>query len=99
MINNMKPLSLGEVKELLANAEEQKEVSGYLKKFGKLNKEKAISLEEELRQLNNSKIKEDYLVKIVDFLPKDQEGLLKIFNDISLDEKEINEILEIVKKY
>ena len=71
----------------------------YLKKFGKLSEADAKKLSEEIKGLGNLKMKEEYLVKIVDFLPKDAEDLNKIFHDISLDEKEINEILEIVKKY
>ena len=49
--------------------------------------------------MNNPKIREDSLVKIVDLLPKDAESVNKIFNDISLDEKEVNEILAIVKEH
>lgn len=99
MILNMKHLNLAEVKEIVKDIDEKKDVKDYLKKFGKLSKEKAEKLAEELRTLGNAKIKEEYLVKIVDFLPKDAEELNKIFHDISLDEKEINEILEIIKKY
>ena len=99
MILNMKHLSLAEVKEIVKDIDEKKDVKDYLKKFGKLSKEKAEKLDEELRTLGNAKIKEEYLVKIIDFLPRDAEELNKIFHDISLDEKEINEILEIIKKY
>ena len=99
MILNMKHLNLAEVKEIVKDIDEKKDVKDYLKKFGKLSKEKAEKLNEELRTLGNAKIKEEYLVKIIDFLPRDAEELNKIFHDISLDEKEMNEILEIIKKY
>ena len=45
------------------------------------------------------KLKEEHIVKIIDFLPETSEDLNKIFSDVSLDEKEINEILEIVRRY
>jgi DNA-directed RNA polymerase subunit F len=39
------------------------------------------------------------MIKIVDFLPENAEEVNKIFNEVSLNEEEINKILEIVKKY
>jgi DNA-directed RNA polymerase subunit F len=98
MIMDMKPLNLAEVKELVGN-NENKDILDYLKKFGKLKSEDAVKLSKDLRGLDNLKMKDEHIVKIVDFLPKDAEDLNKIFNDISLDEKESNEILEIIKNY
>jgi len=70
-----------------------------MKRFGKLTRKKADELADEIRKLDNLKIKEEDIVKIVDFLPKDVEELNKIFKDISLDEKEANDVLKIVGKY
>ena len=95
----MKPLSLAEVKELAGNLDEKKELRDYFKKFGKLNKKDTVKLVEELKSLGNLKLKEEFIVKIVDFLPKNSEDLNKIFTDVSLDEKETDEILNIVKNY
>lgn len=95
----MNPLSLAQVKELSGDLEERKNLETYLKKFCKINKEKAEALMEELKALDNAKMKEEFIVKIIDFLPKDLEELNKIFKEVSLDEKEANDILEIIKKY
>lgn len=95
----MKPVHLADVKELAGEVEEKKNLKDYLKKFGKLTKKKADELADEIRSLNNLKIKEEDIMKIVDFLPKNSEDLNKIFKDVSLDEKEANDLLEIVKKY
>lgn len=95
----MTPLSLAQVKELLGDLEEKKELKDYFKKFCKIDSDKAKKLIEELNALNNPKLKAEYVVKIVDFMPKDPENLNKIFTEISLDEKEIQEILDIVKNY
>ena len=95
----MKPLSLGEVKEIVKSAKDSKDIQDYLKKFSKLTKEKGSQLSDELKGLKNVKMKGEYIVKIIDFLPKDSEDLNKIFSDISLDKEEIDKILEIVKKY
>lgn len=96
---HMKPLSLAEVHELTEKHEEKKAVHDYLKKFCKLDIHKAKELTEELKNLNNVKIKEEYLIKVADFLPRDAEEVHKILNDVSLDEQETNAILEIVKNY
>ena len=99
MILNLKPLSLAEVKELAVDLEEKPELKDYLKKFATLKLEAAQKLHEELAGLKNHKLKNEFIVKIIDLLPKDAEALSKIFTEVSLDEKETNEVLEIVKKY
>jgi len=99
MILNTRPLSLTEVKDLTTDLEEKKELKDYLKKFGKISKMNSKKITEELRKLENMKLKEEHIVKIIDFLPKNSEDLNKIFSDVTLNEKEINEILEIVQRY
>ncbi len=99
MILKMTPVHLGDVKELAGDLESKPELRDYLKEFSKLDKEKADKLLNSLRSLGNLKVKEDVIVKIVDLLPKDADSLNKILNDVSLDEKEINDILAAVKEY
>jgi DNA-directed RNA polymerase subunit F len=99
MILNKKPLMLAEVKEYVADLEENKVMNDYLKSYTKLSKDKAITLAEEIKGLNNPKIKEEHIVKIVDLLPQDSEDLNKIFVEAVLTEEESNAILTIVKKY
>jgi len=99
MIIKQKPLTLAEVGEIIGKDEEKKQMLSYLKKFSKLSKDKADSMAKDLRCLDNLKVKEEHIAKIVDLLPKDAEDLNKIFTDVSLSEEESNAILEIVKKY
>jgi DNA-directed RNA polymerase subunit F len=99
MILGSKAQTFAEVKEIIKDLEEKKELKSYLKKFNKLTKEKSEKLKEEIRELKNLKIKEEDIVKVVDFLPKDKEELNKVFAEISLSEEETNAILEIIKKY
>ncbi len=99
MILSRKPLSLAEVKEYTKNLDESKPIHKYLKTFGKLNKADALKLAQEIRDLNNVKIKEEDIVKIVDLLPQDSSDVNKILLSVSLTEEEANTILEIVKKY
>ena len=96
---SMEPLNLADVKKLAGDLEEKKKLKVYLKKFGKLNEKKAKELSDKIIKLDNMKIKEEDIVKVIDFLPRDKEELGKIFRDVSLDEKEANDLLEIVKEY
>lgn len=95
----MTPVHLGEVIELAGDLESKPELRDYLKEFSKLDKKKADSLIEGLRAIGNPKIKEESMVKIADIIPRDAEEISKIFNDTSLSEKEIEEILSVVKEY
>jgi len=51
-----------------------------------LKKNKADELAEEIRKLNNPKIKEEEIVKIVDFLPKGREELNKTLINAGLSD-------------
>ena len=74
-------------------------MADYLKAFCKLSKEKADSLAEEIKALNNPKIKDDLVIKVVDLLPQDAEDVSKIFLENSLSEEETQALLTAVKKY
>ena len=41
----------------------------------------------------------EYIIKVIDFLPEDASDVNKIFTEVSLDENEIKQITEIVKKH
>lgn len=98
MIIDLKPLSMAEANEL-AEAAENEEITGFIKKFAKLNAKEAKELRKELEDSEIMKIKDEHIVKILDTLPEDAVDLNKIFIDVSLDEDEITKILDIVKKY
>ena len=98
MILSKKPLTLAEVDALVEKGEEKKLIHDYLKKFVALKKDEAEKMLSDLRALNNPKLKEENLVKLVDFLPKDVEDVNKILNEVSLSEAEANAILGIVQK-
>ena len=98
MILNRTPITLGEVKDHVKDLENDS-LHAYLKSFAKLSKADSLKCLDEIKALNNLKIKGENAIKIVDFLPKDAEELNKIFLDLTLTEEETNAILEIVKKY
>ena len=99
MILSKRPVTLAEVNSIVPKGDEAKPIHEYLKKFVKLSKADALKLLDDLKALNNPKLKEENLIKLVDFLPKDIEDVNKILNEANLSEAEANAILEIIKKY
>ncbi|MEM3074376.1 MAG: hypothetical protein QW727_00310 [Candidatus Pacearchaeota archaeon] len=99
MIKNMKPLALFEVQKYVKENDFKKESIPYFIKFVKIKEREANTMKEELIALNNHKIKEEHIIKIIDFLPKDASDVNKIFIDVSLDEDEIKQITNVVAKY
>lgn len=95
----MKPLSLAETEHIVKENEGKEELEPYFKKFAVLKLKEALELRKGLESLDNHKIKQDHIVKIIDFLPEDASDVHKIFIDVSLDENEIKQITEIVAKY
>lgn len=95
----MKPLTLPEVVDLAGDSDGEKELKSFIKKYVKLDEKEAKKMREELAKLDLIKLKEENIVKVVDFMPKDASDLVKILPEASLDQEEINKILEIVNKY
>ena len=105
-VNETKPVSMIEAKEVLSSREKRKELSyeqklalEHLNKFTKLKSEEAKKLSEELSSV--LRMSQETLVQILNFLPKNPDELRMIFSreKFSLKEDEINKILEIIKKY
>lgn len=98
-ILSKQPLTMAEVQDMVAKMEGKDELNEYFKKFTKVSKADAEKLKKDLAGLNNPKVNEEHLVKIVDFMPQEPEEVHKLFADTSLTEEETNAILEIIKKY
>ena len=100
MILDRQPLTLNETEKILesiSDSDKKEETRAYLKKFLKTKPEKAKNIQEGLEKADLLKLKREHIVKIIDLLPESASDLNKIFTDISLNENEINKILEIVK--
>ncbi len=89
---------MAEVAELVDKTEKAEKAKVFIKKFAKLNLEESKKMKKDLQELG-TKLNEEGMVKIVDFMPEDAEGIIKITPDTSLDQDEINKILEVIKKY
>ena len=99
-ILNSRPLALAEVAELVKKHEgfENKLTASYLKSFSSLKFSDGQEIIQKLRALDNVKIKESHIVKVLDFMPQDSEDINKIFSDVSLSEEETQAILQILRK-
>ena len=86
-----------EVMEYAKDSEGKEALLTYLKKFTKISKEKADKIRNTIIALNNPKIREENIVKIIDFLPQDKEDVNKILIEANLNEDEANAVLNIVK--
>lgn len=98
-IKEQTALTLAEVADLAGDAEKERDIKKFIKQFTKMPVSKAREMKEALKKLDLIKLKEEHIVKIVDFMPEDAMDLNKIIEGISLDQDEVNKILEVVKKY
>lgn len=99
MIKEQKALTYTEVVGLIGDSEKAEKVKKFIKEFYKLKPEKADELRKELESLDLIKLKDENIVSIVNFLPRDASDLMKILSEVSLDQEEVNKILDVVKKY
>ncbi|MBU5558061.1 MAG: RNA polymerase Rpb4 family protein [Candidatus Aenigmatarchaeota archaeon] len=105
-VNEIKPITMAEAKDILAKRAkikelgyEQKLAMEHLKKFTKLKPDEAKKFLAELSAI--VRMSDETAVQIANLLPKTVDELRLIFarEKFSLKEDEINRILELVKKY
>jgi len=100
MIIENTPLSMTEAKEYFEKDKEiSDEIKSFTKTFSKLKSNDGIKMREKIISLDMIKISPTHASKIIDLLPKTSEEINKIFIDISLNEEEINKILDLVKEF
>lgn len=98
MIEKSQSISMSEAIEYV-QSEENVEIKGFMKKFIKLDAEKAKELRDKIEALDLMKIRSEHVSKIIDILPKKKEELSKIFTDVSLDEDESTKVLDVIKEF
>lgn len=79
--------------------ENEVELNAFIKEFSAIEPEKAVELKDKLNSLDNIKLNEKHIAKTIDTLPEDKVSLNDILNDVTMDEKESNDILQTVKEY
>ena len=80
---------------------EQKLALEHVKKFAKMSTADANKLIKELEALNMRKLKPEHAVKIVDLAPKSVDDLkiILMHADVPFKDEELQQIIEVVKKY
>jgi DNA-directed RNA polymerase subunit F len=98
MIKERNSLSLAESLEFISE-EENTEVKGFIKKFVEIDGKKAKDLREKLVSMEIIKLREEHISKLIDLLPKNKEEINKVFIDVSLEENEIESLLNTIKEF
>ena len=98
-VTEERPITMAEVVSMAGDSEKSEEIKKFIKKFNKMDVKKALKMKEELKALDLIKLKDDHIVKIVDFVPKDASELNKVIIEVSLDSDEVAKILEVTGKY
>jgi DNA-directed RNA polymerase subunit F len=98
-VKEERPITMAEVVSLVGDSEKSEEIKKFIKKFNKMDVKKAGEFVEELKALDLIKLKNEHIVKIVDFVPKDASELNKVIIEVSLDSDEVAKILEVTGKY
>ena len=100
MIKNTESISMAESLEYVKEDKENNaEIIVFIKKFTELKPKEAKEIRKKIQDLDLMKVKQDYIVKVIDLLPENAEELNKIFIDASLDEDESKKILDVVKEF
>ena len=98
-VKEERPITMAEVVNLVGDSDKAVEIKKFIKTFNKMDVKKAIEMKEELKTLDLIRLKDEHIVKIVDFIPKDASELNKVIIEISLDSDEVAKILEVTGKY
>ncbi len=98
-IKEKTPITMAEVVVLAEGSDKGKAIKDFIKNFDTVNIKKAREMKEEIKGLDLIKLKDEHIVKIVDFVPTDASELNKILVGVSLDQDEVNKILDVTKKY
>ncbi len=99
-----KPISLVDIKEILTQIEKRdgelnfmsKKAKDYVDAFVTLTPEKKEKLYQKILELNVTRLKEEHILKIIDYLPKDADELKVVLQayPLSLSKKDQDVILK-----
>lgn len=100
---NEEYVTKAEIKKILSERKdlelEQKLTKEHTGNYKKLKADKALKLKDDLKNLNNIKLQDDLIVKIIDILPASIDEL-KVVLQMSLipfSDEEIEKVFEVVK--
>ncbi len=98
-----KPLLLSEVEDNIKekNLPVQQKVFDCMKKFSKINKDKALTLLKELKSLEIPRVEDEQFIQIINLAPKTESELKSVFSGskTTVSSENIKKILETLKKH
>jgi len=104
-----KPLSLAEVKDILHDVEKRDKELNFLSNKGKeyldafvaIDTKKGAELKKKLLALDLTRLKEEHIAKIIDFMPKDANDLKIVLQayPLSMPKKDQDAIVATVKEF
>jgi DNA-directed RNA polymerase subunit F len=102
---NEEHVTKSEIKKILSKRKdlemEQKSTKEHVGNYKKLKSDKVLKLKKDLKKLDNIKLQDDLIVKIIDILPASIDEL-KIVLQMSLipfNDEEIEKVFEVLKPY
>ena len=98
-VKEERPITMAEVSVLAGDSEKAMEIKSFIKGFGPMNIKKANEMKEALEKLDLIKLKGEHIVKIVDFVPTSASDLNKVVIELSLDQDEVNKILDVTSNF
>ncbi len=100
MIKDNQPLSMPESIKYIKNSKDKEtDITGFIKKFTKLNPKNANEIRKSIEGLNILKLNPKHISKIIDILPRNSIDLNKILADVNLDEDETKKIFDEIKRF
>ena len=99
MILEKKALTLAEVTNLIGDSEKAVAMKDFIKKFSKMKLSDAEEMKKELVALDLIQLKDEHIVSLVNFVPKDSVELNKVLAGVSLNQEEVDKLLNVTSKY
>ncbi len=103
-----KPISMVELKNKIALIKKRDQelnfrsnkVQEYLNAFVTLTEKEANELKKKMEELNISRLKDRHIVKVLDIMPEDLDGLKALFagENITIKQEDLTRILEVIRQ-
>ena len=107
IISQENPLTLLDVKrriEVVKKRDKElgfrgKKINEYLEIFGKEDEKKQAEMKKKIEELNISRLKEKHIIKILDIMPENMDGLKSVFvgEPVTIKPEDLQRILECLK--
>ncbi|MFW6026226.1 MAG: hypothetical protein ACOCRX_07775 [Candidatus Woesearchaeota archaeon] len=107
-IKSKEPKTLSEVKKILNEVEEERELNfrssktmDYVNRFVNLSLDEVNKLKEEIKGLEILRLKDEHIAKIIDFMPESVDEFKLIFQGsyVTFSEDDIESIVKVIDEF